>query len=202
MTQRTNTAILLSSLVLGMSSAYADFGTSNFNQSNVYMGAELGVANGLSNEFGSDQTAVMGRLFGGYAFNPNLAAEIGLFGTSNFSQNYGFAGNATDGVSGIDFSGIIHPNLFNLNVDSTINGLYARLGFHYSNETFSSNYDGFNYGNGSASGVGLMYGIGYEFPAISRNLTARVEYIGYSSVAGIGGDSMNTFNVGICYHFN
>lgn len=200
MTRRTNTAILLGSLILGMSSAYADFATSGFNQSNVYMGAELGLASGLSNEFGSSQTAIMGRIFGGYAFDQNLAAEIGLLGTSNFTQNYGY-GNNTDGVSGIDFSGIIHPNLFNLNVNSAINGLYARLGFHYTNESFSSNAFGYEFANGSSSGTGLMYGIGYEFPAIARNLTARVEYIGYSSVGGIGGDSMDTFNVGICYHF-
>ena len=201
MAKRINTTILLTSLVLGMSSAYADFGTSDFNQSNLYMGAELGIASGLSNEFGSSQTAVMGRVFGGYAFNQNLAAEVGLLGTSNFSQNYGFGQNATDSVSGIDFSGIIHPNLFNLNVNSAINGLYARLGFHYTNESVTLNNYNFNYVNGSSSGMGLMYGFGYEFPAIARNLTARIEYIGYSSVAGISGDSMNTINAGISYHF-
>jgi opacity protein-like surface antigen len=186
----------------------------------AYGGVELGyskvendaqsTANSLVNEVGGavtvtqDTSVAIGRAFGGFNINENIAVELGYIRTSDVSQQAaGVAGNsvaytakADVSVSGVDYSVLLRPSLA-----SGWNGLFGRVGGHYleassdvtvtaaSTVTMSRN----------VSGGGFLVGLGYD-TSVSDNIDLRASYTYLNNLAG-GDGYANVFSIGVLGKF-
>lgn len=185
-----------------------------------YAGVELGyskvesdaqsTANSLLNEVGGavtvtqDTSVAIGRLFGGYNINENVAVELGYIRTGDVSQRAsGVAGNSVPytasadvSVSGVDYSILLRPS-----IASGWNGLFGRVGGHYleASADYSITAIGSASGNISNKGSGFLVGLGYE-TSIADNVGFRAGYTHYSNLAGDDGYA-NVFSIGVLRKF-
>lgn len=204
-------------IVVTMLTSLTSLPTFAESASNFYAGVEAGygridtkaqetaqyLANltGSTTTYTSDTEAFMGRIFSGYNINENVSAELGYFRSADLTNRYAQVNgtaNETYNGQGADLSIVLRPS-----VASDLNGLFARVGAHYSevNGTASVAYNNGTYslaGSGSSnqSGAGLLLGLGYDIP-VDKNVVARVGYTFINSVGGVSGANINFVSIGL-----
>lgn len=131
------------------------------------------------------------RLFAGYQFHPNVAAEVGYanLGDAKFS---GGGESAKVEASAWDLSAILSMPLYQQF------SVLGRLGlFHSKLETSGSA----GIQTGDKTDTGFTYGVGFGFD-FSRNLGLRAEWQRFSKVAGQGDDTdIDNYSLGVLWRF-
>ena len=153
----------------------------------------------------SDTGMAIGKLFGGYQFTENFSAEIGAYRTSEFDErgsgvtggSAAYTVTAKTSVYGAEGSILLRPS-----VSTGLNGLFVRAGGHWdrveTDFTASANGASVN-GNRWQSGTGFLAGAGYDV-TVDKNLTGRVSYTYYDSVAGTDAYA-NVGSISLMYKF-
>ena len=184
-----------------------------------YAGAELGYAalannaqtfanslvatNGGSASVTQNRTIAIGRIFGGYKVLENVDLELGAAQTSNVNYNFSALSRANAAYSGttsvstmlLDYSVLLRPS-----ISTGFNNLYLRLGGTWAKETGSTSGTNVTGGNGSYSGSGYVYGLGYDQP-INKTFDARFQINRLENVAGQSSDKVTVFSVGFLGKF-
>jgi len=153
----------------------------------------------------SDSGMALGKLFAGYQFTENFSAEIGAYRTSDFDMkaagisggSVAYTGSSTSNVYGAEASILLRPS-----VSTGLNGLFGRFGGHWDKfEEDASIAGGGSSATGSRwrSGTGFLAGAGYDVN-VDKNLTGRVAYTYYDSVAGSNAYA-NVGSVSLMYKF-
>ncbi|TQK13566.1 opacity protein-like surface antigen [Herbaspirillum sp. SJZ130] len=167
----------------------------------VYVGVDGGFANVPSlaspaNHRVTSETKNAGFIRGalGYHLTPNWAWELGYFGTGDFKQsgtngssNY----NAKYKASGADFTAIYK-------LTAGVPGLFLKAGVSYA-EVSGSGIQ-FSDGSQSASGMGYLLGLGYEYD-FTRNWSANLAYTRYQRVGSVDNLNANVLGAGLKYRF-
>ena len=186
-----------------------------------YVGLELGytriddaaqqTANDLVGALGgsatvrSDTGMAIGKVFAGYQFTENFSAEIGAYRTSDFDMSASgitrgaaaYTATSTTNVYGVEGSFLLRPS-----VSTGLNGLFLRAGGHWdkAESDVSASANGASAtGNYWVSGTGFLAGAGYDVN-VDKNLTGRVSYTYYDSVAGTDAYA-NVGSVALMYKF-
>ena len=162
----------------------------------AYVGANIGQSkshfdcSGVAN---CDQKDTAFRLFAGYQFHPNVAAEFGYtdLGKTKFSDT-GFSAEAAATAWDLSALGMwpVMPQL----------QIFGRLGLYHGEVKFSGDL------SGSKTTSGLTYGLGGEYD-FTRNLGARLEWQRFNDMKAQcdGCDelkgSVDNFSIGIVYRF-
>ncbi|MCZ8257061.1 MAG: porin family protein [Polaromonas sp.] len=147
-----------------------------------------------------DKTSAV-RVFGGYQFSPNWAVELGYLSSGKFTMRETDAFGTIDAdlkISGVELSGVYKftegvPGLFlkagvtQLKAKGTVRDTAAGTGVVTTD-------------NGSASGSGALFGIGYE-TRLTGNLDGRIGFSRYQRVAGESDANINSFYLGLKYNF-
>jgi hypothetical protein len=137
----------------------------------------------------SDSGMAIGKLFAGYQFTENFSAEIGAYRTSDFdmkaagisSGGTAYTASSSTSIYGVEGSFLIRPN-----VSTGLNGLFGRFGGHWDkaeSDVSAAGAGATATGNYWVSGSGFLAGAGYDVN-VDKNLTGRVSYTYYDSVAG------------------
>ena len=186
-----------------------------------YVGLELGytriddaaqqTANDLVGALGgsatvrSDTGMAIGKVFAGYQFTENFSAEIGAYRTSDFDMSASgvtrapaaYTATSTTNVYGVEGSFLLRPS-----VSTGLNGLFLRAGGHWDkaeSDVSASANGATSTGNYWVSGTGFLAGAGYDVN-VDKNLTGRVSYTYYDSVAGTDAYA-NVGSVSLMYKF-
>jgi len=141
------------------------------------------------------------RLFGGYQFSPNWAAELGYLSSSSFSMRQSDAFGTVESdmkLSGLELSGVYK-------FTQGVPGLFLKAGVTRFKAKGSSRDTAVGTGvvtidSGSQTGSGYLFGIGYEAP-LSGNLNGRIGFTRYQKVAGESDANINAVYVGLKYNF-
>jgi opacity protein-like surface antigen len=141
------------------------------------------------------------RLFGGYQFNPNWAMELGYLSSSSFTMRQSDSFGTVDSdmkLSGLELSGVYK-------FTDAVPGLFLKAGVTRFKAKGSTRDTAAGTGvvtidNGSVSGSGFLYGIGYEAP-LSGQLSGRIGYTRYQKVAGESEANVNAVYLGLKYNF-
>lgn len=153
----------------------------------------------------SDTSMAIGKIFAGYQFTENFSAEIGAYRTSDFdmsasgvtSGSAAYTASSSTNVYGVEGSLLLRPS-----VSTGLNGLFVRAGGHWdkaeTDVTASAN-GGSATGNYWVSGSGFLAGAGYDVN-VDKNLTGRVSYTYYDSVAGTDAYA-NVGSISLMYKF-
>jgi opacity protein-like surface antigen len=153
----------------------------------------------------SDTSMAIGKIFAGYQFTENFSAEIGAYRTSDFdmsasgvtSGSAAYTASSSTNVYGVEGSFLVRPS-----VSTGLNGLFVRAGGHWdkaeTDVTASAN-GGSATGNYWVSGSGFLAGAGYDVN-VDKNLTGRVSYTYYDSVAGTDAYA-NVGSISLMYKF-
>jgi OOP family OmpA-OmpF porin len=163
--------------------AFALPASAQLNMSSVYIGGSLG----RSNFKAPSETDTAWRLFGGYQFHPNFAAEIGYhnLGQVNFVQ-----GDRDAKVW----------ELVGIGMWPVANALsvYGKLGGYYGKSELHSSV----VPSGDDTNGGLTYGVGAQYDMM-RNAAVRVEWQRYDNVGGntTGETDIDVLNVGLLWKF-
>ena len=148
----------------------------------------------LANASGSTVTAEydkatwMGRVFGDYAFNSDIHAEIGYFLTGNLDATYKISGSQAKenyNAMGIDIAVVLHTN-----------EAFFKVGMHSSelNGAASLTIGGTKYGvTESISGSGFLVGGGFEADDSRFGLTY------YSDMGGDPDSDMTFLSYGVIF---
>ena len=161
MTKKWITTMLGAAAMALSTGAFAQMITPSF-----YAGVELG-----SSDFGSE-TDITTRVFGGFQFHPNIAAELG----------YGFLYNkgATE-VSALELAGVgmyqVAPQL----------SVLGKLGF--------ANIE-FDVAGTSDDSTELLFGVGAQYD-VTRNLSARLMFTRYTGE----GDDVDVIGISALWRF-
>jgi outer membrane protein W len=206
-----------------LAAALITMGVANAQEaSKVYGGVEFGSV-ALDNETGNTTSALVrayggsasatqdasvsiGRIFGGYTFNENVALEVGYAQSSNFGlsatgrsgggTNYSIS--ATAKFSGLDYSAVIRPA-----VATGWNGLFVRVGLtNYKADTSGAAVvGGSTYSaTSSESGTGNLLGFGYDAD-IGNGLKFRGAVTSFTKVAGDSDNKGTMYSVGLLKSF-
>ncbi|MDB2379138.1 hypothetical protein N9V79_01550 [Candidatus Pelagibacter bacterium] len=146
----------------------------------------LANASGSSVSYEYDQATWMGRVFGDYAFNSEIHAEIGYFLTGSLDATYKISGSqATESYDamGIDFAIVLHTN-----------EAFFKAGMHSSelNGSASLTIGGTSYAvTESISGSGFLVGGGFESDDSRFGLTY------YSDMGGDADSDMTFLSYGV-----
>ena len=155
-----------------------------------YVGVEAGYMNVKVDGGGSDGSG-LGRLFGGYNFNENIALELGAYRMATYEYRSGVI-NANVDNWGIDYSLLLRPNK-----STGLNGLFVRAGGHWSDTSVDA--CGFSCASANQSGSGFMAGAGYD-AKFNEAMAARISYTYRNSLSSLEADG-NVGSVGILYNF-
>ena len=155
----------------------------------VYLGAEAGYVN-VDTSTGSDGTGI-GRLFGGYNFNENISAEVGIYKAATYEFRSSYL-NANVDNWGVDYSLLLRPN-----ISTGLNGLFVRAGGHWSDTSVDA--CGIYCGSVSKSGSGFMAGVGYD-AKFNESMAARISYTYRDSLSGLDADG-HVGSLGLIYNF-
>ena len=127
---------------------------------------------------------------------------MGATQTGNINYNFAgvsrgstaYAGTTSINVQSLDFSVLLRPS-----ISTGFNNLYVRLGGQWAKEQASTtgNVTG---GNGSVSGTGYIYGLGYDQP-IDKTFDARFQINRLANIAGQSSDKATVFSVGFVGKF-
>ena len=165
--------------------------------SSAYVGANLGQSKFkiecAAGESCDDKDTAF-KLFAGYQFHPNFAAEFGYtdLGKAKFSDPLG---SAELKASAWELSALgMFPVMPSLQ-------LFGRLGFYNGKTEFSGD------ATGSKTKTGVTWGLGGEWD-FTRNVGARLEWQRFAKMKatcdGCGGDSegdVDNLSIGIVYRF-
>jgi len=162
----------------------------------------LVATNGGSASVTQNTGIALGRIFGGYKALENVDVELGATQTGNINYNFAgitrgsaaYAGTTSISVASLDYSVLLRPS-----ISTGFNNLYVRLGGQWAKETASTtgNVTG---GNGSVSGNGYIYGLGYDQP-IDKTFDARFQINRLQNIAGQSSDRATVFSVGFLGKF-
>ena len=125
----------------------------------------------------------------GYKHSDNVDLEVGYSKSSDVNLTFAgttrgavaYAGSATQGISGFEFSTNLRPD-----VSTGWNNAFVKVGMH----NFKADYS-LRVTSGSASiassdsesGTGALYGFGYDYP-MGNGSSLRFAYTKYSKIAG------------------
>lgn len=146
----------------------------------------LANASGSTVSYEYDKATWMGRIFGDYAINSDIHAEIGYFLTGSLDATYTISGaSASEGYDamGIDFAVVLHTD-----------DAYFKAGMHSSELNGSANLTigGTTYSvTESISGSGFLVGGGFE----SDDDRFGITY--YSDMGGNAGSDMTFLSYGV-----
>jgi OmpA-OmpF porin, OOP family len=146
---------------------------------------------GIPSGASCDENATTWKLFGGYQFSRNLAAELGYSNELAKASASGFGVTADLKASALE--AVVIPS-----VPLGDFSLFAKLGIYAADTKGTSNVGISASDSNSSWTAGL--GAGYNF---SRNLGARLEWQRYNKVGGdnTGKADVDVFNVGLLYRF-
>lgn len=217
MTHLLKSAIAIAAVSLCATSSFAQ----NSTAAKGYVGAEFGSvqfkdqtsiapalvsANGGSATSTQDTGVTVGRFFGGLTITENFDAELAYINTGTANATFSgvtrtavaYSGSATVKITGFDFSALIRPSQ-----STGLNGLFVRVGGHsLSAQTDVSVATGTTSGAASSttSGSGALLGFGYD-GKFTDKFGYRVAYTAYNSAAGISGNDISMFSVGLIARF-
>lgn len=149
---------------------------------------------------GNQKTTDTGyKVFGGYQFTPNWAAEIQYFNLGKYQYSDAAKNSAVIKTSGFSFAGV-----GTLPVSQNFSVL-GKIGL--SQQSFAANLlSGTSQQSRNASGTSLLMGLGGEYE-ISKNVLIRAEYeyLGVPTLLSAGSQkvklSNNLVSVGLRYRF-
>jgi OOP family OmpA-OmpF porin len=152
-----------------------------------------------------ETSTIMGRVYGGYNINKNLALEVGYLRTGNLTttvagvagNSVAYTGKADAHVSGVDYALLVKP------FDSkNAEGIFAKVGGHYTETTVDLTLTGTSTATASASekGSGFLVGVGYEAP-LSDSVDYRVAYTYYNNISGLSDNNSSILTAGILAKF-
>jgi len=163
--------------LLAGASAYAE------QASGFYAGAGIGQATVKDDESGFDDSDMAFKVFGGYSFTENWAAEVAYFDGGSPSENFdfgpGLSGKLDAEVTGLNFSFV-----GSLPVSETFS-VFAKLGYAAYDVKVRAHASGFS-DSASDSSNDMSYGLGAAFGFGQFELRGEYEAVNVS-----GGD----FNV-------
>lgn len=144
-----------------------------------------------------DDSTTNVRFFGGKKFNEQTKFELGYFSTGDIKVNYRgmFFGEASTkgSASGLDASVVYDP---------FSNGFFLKAGIHSSKvkSTYTERAGGFfETVSSSESGVGALYGLGYE-KQVADGLNLRGSFVFYNNLGGESNE-MTSLTVGLSKSF-
>ena len=153
---------------------------------------------GNSVYYEEDQAALYMRIYYGHAISDSLDLQAGYFNTSDITAKYYIGTDSASEsyeASGFDASFKYRPSIDD--------GIYAKIGVHYSELTGSASVTigGTTYDIASArsSGTGLMYGFGYDFGRNENGSGWKIGYDFYDTIGGIVGADFGLLYLG--YNF-
>ena len=159
---------------------------------------KLANLSGSTVTYAEDAASAYARIYYGHAINDKLDIQAGYFNTASINATYtigSFSASESYEASGFDASFKYRPSIEN--------GFYGKLGAHYSELTGlasitigSTTYD---IASAKASGVGIMYGIGYDFGKNEDGSGYKVGYDFYNGIGGLTGADFGLLYVG--YNF-
>ena len=137
--------------------------------SGFYAGAGIGSTKVGDDISGVDESDTGFKIFGGYNFTQNWAAEVSYFDLGEASVSGGGA-NASLGLTGLSASAVGRLPV------SDMFAVYAKLGFaSYDVDLHFNNVPGFGSGHMSDSDSDMIYGVGGAL-SFGGNFEARLEY--------------------------
>ena len=140
-------------------------------QPGFYAGAGIGTTKVGDDDFdeaGIDTTDTGFKIFGGYTFNENWAAEVSYFDFGEASASAG-GDSVSVGVTGLSASAVGRLPL------NDMFALYGKLGFASYDVDAKFNVAGFGSGSASDSDSDMIYGVGGAL-SFGGNFEARLEY--------------------------
>lgn len=212
--------ILLSAFFALIATPNAYAGTGD-KESGPYVGIDAGyayvnadaqdTADGLASILGGsvtvtqDTSAFIGRVYAGYNINKNFGFEVGYLKTSDVEttasgiagNGVAYRGNADLSVSGFDYALLIKP------IETRgLDGLFAKVGGHYSETSYDWSLTGTSTVSGETDedGSGFLVGIGYEAP-LANGLDARVTYTYYDNISGVSDNNSSVITFGVLAKF-
>ena len=133
-----------------------------------------------------------GRAFVGFGMTDSISAELGVFGATGLEATYSITGaSATEKYSanGFDLVGVYSV------ADS---GLFLKAGMHSSKldgkASVTLNGTSYNVASQSASGTGMLYGLGFSMP-LEDGVALRYGYTHYSEIGGVKGADIDYVSV-------
>jgi OOP family OmpA-OmpF porin len=161
-------------------------------QPGFYAGAGIGTTKVSDDSFdgtGIDDSDTGFKIFGGYNFTENWAAEVSYFDFGEASASGGGA-SASVGVSGLSASAVGRLPV------SDMFSLYGKLGFASYDVDAKFNIPGFGSGSASDSDSDLIYGVGGAL-SFGGNFEARLEY----EAINVSGGDVNMLSVSGLFRF-
>jgi OmpA-OmpF porin, OOP family len=162
------------------------------SMSSGYIGGSLGQSNFKADCGGidCDKKDTSFRIFGGYQFTPNIAAELGYTDLGKLKVDLGPFGSGDVSATAWDLSGVFTWPIANQF------GVFGRIGFARVEAK-----PGGVLGGDSETKTGLTWGLGgsYDF---NRNLGLRLEFQRFRADAG-GGDTadIDNLSLGVVWRF-
>lgn len=185
--------------------AGAELGSSQVkDQSGSVSSALVSGVGGTANA-SQDKNVFTGRIFGGYKIIENVDVELGYFQTSSYSLNFNgtsgggtaYSGSASQKLSGFDYSVLLRPS-----ISSGFNGVFLRLGGHYSKVKADVSVTGITtaVASGDQNGSGFVAGLGYDLN-VADNIAIRAEYTHFDNIGGSSSNSADTVMIGVVGKF-
>ena len=154
----------------------------------AYIGGSLGQSNFKGDCAGNcDKKDTSFRLFGGYQFTPNIAAELGYTDLGKLK-----VGSGDIGATAWDLSGVFSWPIQQF-------GVFGRLGVARVEAKPGGSLSGFD----SNTKTGLVWGLGGQYD-FNRNLGIRAEWSRYKADAGggLGGEGdVDNLSLGVLWRF-
>jgi len=161
------------------------------SMSSGYVGGSLGQSKFKADcgPFSCDKNDTSFRLFGGYQFTRNIAAELGYTDLGKLKvSGFGLSGEVK--ATAWDLSGVFSwpfANQF---------AVFGRLGLAYTKGESSGAF-----GSASDNKTGVTWGLGAQWD-FTRNFGARAEWQRYRVDAGSAGTGdVDNLNIGVLYRF-
>lgn len=186
-------------------------------QADAYIGAEAGASwhslnldrsrdslsalSGTKVSYKDDSTLASWRIFLGNRINDWLSVELGTFAGNDYKAKFSSSAvaiNTKVDYQAADLSFLLHPLK-----DTTLDGLFFKIGVHYS-RLVGDGRGTINGANAKSafndSGTGPLVGIGYQFK-LSDQWKLRASYTYMDSFAGLSSENFDNFHVGLSYNF-
>ena len=184
--------------ILGLASAVAFTGPALAQDMGFYAGLSIGQSSADVDCTGfasCDDSDSAWKIFGGYQFNRNLAAELGYTDLGEFT------------ATGPGISAAVEATAFELSAVGTFPiadkfSIFGRIGMYMADTELSATVGGTS-GSVSDDNTGLTFGIGVRYD-FTRNLGVRAEWQKYSDVGGddVGGESdVDVISIGVVWKF-
>jgi OmpA-OmpF porin, OOP family len=158
----------------------------------AYIGGQLGQTNFKADCSGvdCDKKDTSFRIFGGYQFTPNIAAELGYADLGKLKvSGFGIEGDVA--ATAWDLSGVFSWPIQQF-------GVFGRLGVARVEAKPGGAFSGFD----SNTKTGLVWGLGgsYDF---NRNVGLRLEWTRYKADSGslAGEGDIDNLSIGVLYRF-